>query len=80
MSKTYILVGTENKNATFLMQGSEIEYFEIFQLKNNASQIESLKDVVSAENQYEALKKFKANYPNLSKCAHKSYHETALPI
>lgn len=76
--KNYILIGTENENATFVMKGDEIIFFEIFQLSHNVKEIEKSLIVINALNQQEALKKFRLNYPNLMKRSTKNYYETAL--
>lgn len=79
---SYILVGTENKNATFLMKGDEITFFEIFQLSDNVKDVNNQKNniIVSAINQQEALKKFRSIYPDLMKRSNKNYYEAVLII
>ena len=80
IEKKYILIGTEDKNATFIIKGDPLTYFEIFQLDNTIeTDINSL-IVVNAINQQEALKKLKLNYPNLMKYATKNYYERTLII
>ena len=79
---SYILIGTENKNATFIMKGDEITFFEIFQLSGNIKDINNQKNniIVSAINQQEALKKFRSIYPDLMKRSNKDYYEAVLII
>lgn len=79
---SYILIGTENKNATFIMKGDEITFFEIFQLSDNVKNINNQENniIVSAINQQEALKKFKLIYPELMKRSNKDYYESVLII
>lgn len=78
----YILVGTENNNATFLLKDSKIMFFEIFQLDNKVIAFEQSnnKVVVEALNQQEALKKFRQYYPNLVKRSTKDYYEAVLIV
>lgn len=79
---SYILIGTENKNATFVMKGDEITFFEIFQLSDNTTNINNQENniIVSAINQQEALKKFRSIYPDLMKRSNKDYYEAVLII
>lgn len=79
---SYILIGTENKNATFIMKGDEITFFEIFQLSGNVKDINNQENniIVSAINQQEALKKFRSIYPDLMKRSNKDYYEVILII
>lgn len=79
---SYILIGTENKNATFVMKGDEITFFEIFQLSDSVKDINNQKNniIVSAINQQEALKKFRLIYPDLMKRSNKDYYEAVLII
>lgn len=78
----YILIGTENKNATFIMKSDEITFFEIFQLSGNVKDINNQENniIVSAINQQEALKKFRSIYPDLMKRSNKDYYEAVLII
>lgn len=78
--KNYILIGTENKNATFIMKGDEITFFEIFQLDSKVKKIEKSSTVIQALNQQEALKRFRLIYPNLMKRSNKDYYEAVLII
>lgn len=78
--KNYILIGTENKNATFIMKGDEITFFEIFQLDGKVKEIEKSSTVIQALNQQEALKKFRSIYPDLMKRSNKDYYEAVLII
>lgn len=78
--KNYILIGTENKNATFIVKGDEITFFEIFQLDSKVKKIEKSSTVIQALNQQEALKKFRLIYPNLMKRSNKDYYEAVLII
>lgn len=81
---SYILIGTKNKNATFIMKGDEITFFEIFQLFDNVKDVNNQKKknniIVSAINQQEALKKFRSIYPDLMKRSNKDYYEAVLII
>lgn len=81
----YILVETENKNATFIQKLDEdFRFFEIFRLSNNVNftgkvSPEMLTDfIVVAGSQEDALKKFGKKVPNLLKRTIKNYYETEL--
>ena len=76
--KNYILIGTENENATFIMKGDDITFFEIFQLDGNVKNLDASLVVVQAPNQQEALKKLRLNYPSLLKRSTKNYYEAVL--
>lgn len=83
----YILVETENKEATFIQRIDEdFRFFEIFQLSRNvifankAHPESSSAIIVNAVSQQEALKKFGKNFPNLKKRSVKDYYEAALII
>lgn len=75
----YILIKTDNENATFLIKGEEIEYFEILRFFNISDEtVENEKILVKAPNQQEALKKFRNIFPNLVKRSSKDYYEAKL--
>jgi hypothetical protein len=75
----YILIKTDNENATFLIKDEEGGYYEIFRFSNISDEVvNENKTLVKAINQQEALKKFRIDFPNLAKRASKEYHETDL--
>ena len=85
MGKYYILLETENKEATFIQKVSDdFRFFEIFQLSGNVNFIskacpERFVDIiVSAFTQEDALKQFGKRFPNLKKRSIKEYYETVL--
>ncbi len=75
----YILIKTDNENATFLIKDEEGGYYEIFRFFNISDEaVNENKILVKAINQQEALKKFRIDFPNLVKRASKEYYETDL--
>lgn len=78
---TYILIKTDDIDATFLIRGKAMEYYEIFRFYNiEDSVVNENKIMTKAINQQEALKKFRIDFPNLLKRSSKDYHETDLII
>lgn len=85
--KYYILLETENEDATFVQKVDDIfRFFEIFQLSKNvifnnkACPQSSTEIIVVAINQQDALKKFGKKFPNLKKRTIKDYYETVLSV
>ena len=85
MSNYYILLETENTNATFIQKvKSDFRFFEIFQLSGDVTFIdkeypESSADIiVVADSQEGALKKFGKKFPNLMKRTIKKFYEAEL--
>lgn len=83
--KYYILMETENSEATFIQKvDDEFRFFEIFQLSGNVNFVskacpEMFVDiVVVAFTQESALKKFGKKFPNLKKRTSKDYYESEL--
>lgn len=85
MSKYYILLETENTNATFIQKvKGDFRFFEIFHFSGDVIFIdklypEALSDIiVVASSQEEALKKFGKKFPNLMKRSLKKFYEADL--
>jgi len=76
MLKKYILLETEDNNASFIMNE---RYYEIYFL--NKSFDEKKTDIiVSAINQFDAFKLFRKNYPELYIRSTKDFYECQLWI
>lgn len=77
----YILIKTDNENATFLIKDGKSDYYEIFRFFNISDKtVNENKILVKATNQQEALKKFRIDFPNLVKRVSKEYYETELVL
>lgn len=77
----YILIKTDNENATFLIKDGKSDYYEIFRFFNISDEtVNENKILVKAINQQEALKKFRIDFPNLVKRVSKEYYETELVL